>query len=438
MGEGATLGVLAGEPHRDTVFQKRRVRESLALAPVDAALRDRLVAALELLGQLRVDRERVRNGEELLVQHAQPVGGDSRDDRVARRRGANGIGRDSRRRRGGTDGLPQLLVRRPQRRRDLGDERLGLVGLDRALIDEPGGIDGPHRRLTLDSLDHQGLRVRRVVLLVVPEPPVADQVDHEVVAELGAVGESEAHGRERRLGIVGVDVHDRHVEALGQVARVAGGAALGRVSRVANLVVRDQVERAAGRVALERLQVEGLGNDALPRERCIAVDQDGQRDGGVVDAGADRAVGLLRPGATFDNRVGRLEMARIWDDRDVDLPRRRDARARRRQVVLDVSRAALGVDDERVERALALELAQDRLVRAADCVHERVEPAPVGHPDHDLVCASRGGEPDRLVEHRHERLETLERELLLPQERATQGLLEALGLGEPMRRPCAR
>ena len=42
------------------------------------------------------------------------------------------------------------------------------------------------------------------------------------------------------------------------------------------------------------------------------------------------------------------------------------------------------------------------------------------------------GELDRLVEHRDERLETLERELLLPEERPAQVLLEALGLGEPV------
>ena len=217
-----------------------------------------------------------------------------------------------------------------QRRRDLGDERLGLVGGDRALLDEARRIDGAHRRLSLDPLDHQRLRVRRVVLLVVAEAPVADEVDHEVVAELRPVGERQPHGRQRRLGIVGVDVHDRHVESLGQVARVAGRAALGRIGRVADLVVRDQVERAARRVALERLQVQRLGDDALPRERRVAVNQDGQRDGRIVDAGTDGAVGLLGPGATLDDGVGRLEVARIGDDRDVDLAGRRDPRARRR------------------------------------------------------------------------------------------------------------
>jgi hypothetical protein len=69
-------------------------------------------------------------------------------------------------------------------------------------------------------------------------------------------------------------VHDRDVEALREVARVTRRAALGRIGREADLVVRDQMERAAGRVALEAVQVERLGNDALSGKRRIAVDQD--------------------------------------------------------------------------------------------------------------------------------------------------------------------
>ena len=87
-------------------------------------------------------------------------------------------------------------------------------------------------------------------------------------------------------------------------------------------------------------------------------------------------------------------------------------------------------DDDRVDRPLALELAQDRLVGAADRVHEHVQPPAVRHPDHDLVRARVRGELDRLVEHRHHRVEPLERELLLAEERAAQVLLEPLGACE--------
>ena len=54
------------------------------------------------------------------------------------------------------------------------------------------------------------------------------------------------------------------------------------------------------------------------------------------------------------------------------------------------------------------------------------------HPDHDLVSPGAGGDPDRLVQHRHHRVEALERELLLAQEAAAQVELEALDLREPL------
>ena len=70
VGERAALGVLAGEAHGDPVLEQGRVGERLALAPVDPALDDRLVAPLELLRELGVDREPGRHGQQLLVQDA--------------------------------------------------------------------------------------------------------------------------------------------------------------------------------------------------------------------------------------------------------------------------------------------------------------------------------------------------------------------------------
>ena len=90
-----------------------------------------------------------------------------------------------------------------------------------------------------------------------------------------------------------------------------------------------------------------------------------------------------------------------------------------------------GVRADGLEHPLALELAQDHVVRTADDVREDVEAAAVGHPDHDLARAVAGGELDRLVEHRHHHVEPLDRELLLPEEAAPQVLLHPLDLGEP-------
>ena len=332
--------------------------------------------------------------------------------------------------RGSANRRLQLLVRGAKLLLRLFEERVRLVLAEHAFRDELGGVEPADRRLRCDLRDHQRLRVRRLVLLVVPEAAVADEIDDDVVAELLPVGEREAHRRDRRFGVVRVHVDDRDVEALGEVARVARGAALVRVRGEADLVVRDQVERAAGRVAVEARQVERLRDDALTGERRVAVDQDRQRDRGVVDAGAARAVGLLGARPALDDRVDRLEMARVRRERDRHLARRGLARPGRGEVVLDVAGSALVVDDDRIDRPLALELAQDRLVRAADRVHEHVQPAAVCHPDHDLVGARVGGELDRLVEHRHHRVEALERELLLAEEGAAQVLLEPLGASE--------
>ena len=162
------------------------------------------------------------------------------------------------------------------------------------------------------------------------------------------------------------------------------------------------------------------------------MDQDRQRDARVVDAGAGRAVGLLGAGAALDDRVDGLEVARVRAEGDGDLAGRGLADALGAEVVLDVAGAAFGSRHDGLDRPLALELTQDRLVRLAERVREDGEPAAVGHADHDLVCAGLGGERDRLVEHRHHRVEALDRERLLAEEHAAQVALHPLHLAEPL------
>ena len=103
------------------------------------------------------------------------------------------------------------------------------------------------------------------------------------------------------------------------------------------------------------------------------------------------------------------------------------------EVVLDVAGAALGVGDDGLDRPLALELAQDRLVRAAErCARARSAGRGAPCPITTSCAPVLGGELDRLVEHRHHHVEALDRELLLAEERAAQVVLEALDLGEPL------
>src|SRR6478735_9209931 len=81
LAERAALGVLAGQADRDALDQQRRERERFALRPVDAALGPDVVALLlQLLDELRVDREAVGRGQQLGVELAQAVGRDRRLD----------------------------------------------------------------------------------------------------------------------------------------------------------------------------------------------------------------------------------------------------------------------------------------------------------------------------------------------------------------------
>ncbi len=104
--------------------------------------------------------------------------------------------------------------------------------------------------------------------------------------------------------------------------------------------------------------------------------------------------------------------------------------ADRAEVVLHVAGALRA---RRVE--LALELAEDRGVRLADHVGEHVEPAAVGHAEHDVAHAGVGGEGAQRVEHRHERLGPLEAEPLLPEVLRVQEALERLGRVQPLEDP---
>ncbi len=190
-----------------------------------------------------------------------------------------------------------------------------------------------------------------------------------------------------------------------------------------------------GRVAGEPLEVERLCDLSLSGERCVTVDQHGQRDRRVVIALARRTVRLLGTRATLHDRVDGFEVARVRRERHRDLAGARRARALGAQVVLDVAAAALLVHDDRLDRPLALELAQDHLVRPPDDVREHVQPAAVRHAHHDLVRTGVGAELDRLVEHRHHHVEPLDRELLLAEECPAQVALHPLDLTEAGEQP---
>src|SRR5207249_11242813 len=95
------------------------------------------------------------------------------------------------------------------------------------------------------------------------------------------------------------------------VARVVGGASFLRIGGEAELVVPDQMDGAAGGVALEARQVERLRHNALRGERCVAVDQQGERHRPVVNRVLAAAIGLIGAGPPFDHRVQDRKSTRL-------------------------------------------------------------------------------------------------------------------------------
>ena len=313
----------------------------------------------------------------------------------------------------------QPLVLERQVVPDFLSQPIDFLARDRAVLHELVRPQLPHAWMRLDLRVHLGLRVGGLVGLVVAVAAVADEVDEHVMAELLAEGEGEPHRAHARRDVVGVDVDDRHVEALREVRCPARRASVVGVGGEADLVVHDEVNRAADLVAVERLQVERLGDDALRREGRVAVDHDRDRRVGVLDGVRPVAHRLGRARCARDDGDDVLEVAGVGLELDLDaLAVRQLVVAAEAVVILDVAGAALrdrrdGLEHVRLDRGGALELREDRVVGAAEVVREHVQTAAVRHPDEHAVRAVRRRELDQRVEHRDGHVEALDGELVL-------------------------
>ena len=401
---------------------------------------ERLAAAVELFDELRVDGEAVGHAQQLLAQLAQARGRHRRLDLRAGRAVElvlAGVG-SSLVLGGGGDLRLQPLVQQRQVVPHLLRLALDLLLGDHAFGDQPVRPQLGDALLGLDLRVHLRLRVGGLVGLVVAEAAVADQVDQDVVAELLAEGEREPHGAHAGGHVVGVDVDDRHVEALRQVRGPARRAGVVGVGREADLVVRDDVHRAADLVAVERLQVERLRDDALGRERRVAVDHDRHRRVRVLVGVRALARGLRRARGALDDRRDVLQVARVGLEVDADRAAVGQlVGALRAVVVLDVAGAALRDRRHRLERRGALELGEDRVVGAAEVVGEHVQPAAVRHADDDLLPAVRRRQLDQLVEHRHGHVEALDRELVLAEVGLVHEALQRVDLDQALEQRAA-
>ena len=269
---------------------------------------------------------------------------------------------------------------------------------------------------------------RRLVALVVAVAAVADEVDQEVEAEAHAIFPRQPGRLEARDRIVGVDVHDRNLEAAREAAGVAGAVGLARRGGEPELVVGDDVNGAAGVVPGQARQVQRFGDDALTGERRVAVNENRQRDA-AVEARRARPIDGGPGGARHadDHRIDRLEVARVRRHRHVHLAARRGGPGA--GVILHVA-GPPEVGPERLGGDRILELRENLRVRLVEHVREHVEPAAMRHAEQRVTRAVVGGAADDLVEDRHEHVEPFDRKARLAGKRPMQEALEHLDLGD--------
>ena len=424
--EGAPLRVLSRQPHRDPLGEQGGEGQGLGVAPVDAALGAHGgPPPFQLPLELGMDRERLRIGQQLIVQGVQGLGLDRRSRVFEHQFGRCGL-----RRLGlGLRGLEALL---------LVDQMLiggritllDFLGGQHALGDQRPAVSLPNRRMRLDPFGHPRLGVAGFVALVVAVAAVADQVDQNVFAKSLSVHHSQADGGQAGFGVVGVDMDDRNVEALGQIAGMASRTSIDRVGGEADLVVGDDVHRAAGPVTAEGAKIEGLLDHALAGKGGVAVDNDRQRGRRVMVGFGRTALGLAGPGSTIDHRADKFEMARVVSQRDRDRTTRfGDEGALGAEMVLHVAGAfVLAL----VAGLLAFEFAEDRDIGAAQGVDQHVQAAPVRHSEDDVAGALIRRHVDDPIEHRYQQVNAFDRESLLAQIRLVEEPFECLDLNQPV------
>src|SRR5204862_4713536 len=73
LAEGTALGILSGQTNGRALAQQRRERQRLRVCPLDAFLGGESAAALQLLVELRMNREAVRHREQGVVEGGEAV-----------------------------------------------------------------------------------------------------------------------------------------------------------------------------------------------------------------------------------------------------------------------------------------------------------------------------------------------------------------------------
>ena len=106
-------------------------------------------------------------------------------------------------------------------------------------------------------------------------PPVANEVDDDVLLELGPPLRSELAHEDNSLWIIAVHVEDGRLNGHGHVSAVWGGAGKAGVGGEANLVVDNEVDHSTGGVVGESCKSERLIHHTLSSKGSVTVKKEG-------------------------------------------------------------------------------------------------------------------------------------------------------------------
>jgi hypothetical protein len=97
-----------------------------------------------------------------------------------------------------------------------------------------------------DRAVHERLGKGRLIALIMPVPPIAEEVDDHIFLELLAEFGGDAGDFNDRFGIIAVDMKDRRLDALRHIRRIRARPGGRRARRKSDLVIDDDMDRAAG------------------------------------------------------------------------------------------------------------------------------------------------------------------------------------------------
>ena len=293
-------------------------------------------------------------------------------------------------------------------------------GVAQTLRGQLVGIQPAGAGMLADFFVHQRLGEHGGILLVVPQFAEADDVDHHVFVEGGAVLHGPLHAQSNRFGVVGIDVQHGCFHHLDHVGAVQRGAAVARVTGgKANLVVDNDVQRAASVVAACFGQRQRFHHHTLAGKGGIAMHQQRQYMltlwvAATIHAGAH---------AALHHGVHNLQMRRVERQCEVQWAVRRGHVGAEALVVFHVAAGKF------FGRGL-LEFGKQVFGQLAQQIDQHVQATTVRHADDYFLQTAFARFAHHFVHGHDEAFAPFERKTFLPHVFAVQKTLQPFGCSQ--------